>query len=241
MRVRTSLTPEPPATCPGGRTERALLDVCPPHTVRCVPDHGGACGVVTESRAASHSAPLTGERGSRGSDPEAAKAAGPAALPHHAGAGKQLCRAGGRRLHRAVRWMLQSWGGGGGGLCRPSPPSFSLPPPGVPRAQQPGALPQRLPQRAVVGIRYGPAPWWRHRTLWHCWSCSGALLCASPGLCTCQSCCGGEDGGGEPGPRATAPRPAAARGSVGFSRTPPRSLHPNSGESERGAAPEAAD
>lgn len=35
------------------------------------------------------------------------------------------------------------------------PPPFPLPPPGVPRAQQPGALPQRLPQRPVVGIRYG--------------------------------------------------------------------------------------
>lgn len=122
--MRASLTPEAPATCPGGRTERALLDVCPPHTVRCVPDHGGACGVVTESRAASHSAPLTGERGSRGSDPEAAKAAGPAALPHHAGAGKQLCRAGGRRLHRAVRWMLQSWGGGRGSLQTLTPLLF---------------------------------------------------------------------------------------------------------------------
>lgn len=33
MRVRASLTPEPPATCPGGRTERALLaPMCAPHT-----------------------------------------------------------------------------------------------------------------------------------------------------------------------------------------------------------------
>ena len=170
----------------------ARSGACPPSPVRCEPDHGGARGIVMEFRAVSRSVPLTGERGSRGPDPEAAQAAGPAALPHHAGAGKQLCRAGGRRVRRAGCCRA---GGGEGGLCRPSPPSFSLPPPGVPRAQQPGALPQRLPQRAVVGIRYGPAPRQR-RTLRHCWSCSGAQLCASPGLCTCQSCCGGGRTGG---------------------------------------------
>lgn len=88
----------------------------------------------------------SGQRGPRGPDPQAAEATGPAALPHHPGAGKSVCGWGGvswvpgRSLRGAV-WLR-------GTLTHLLSPS-----PGLPWAHQPGALPQHLSQRAVAGIR----------------------------------------------------------------------------------------
>lgn len=94
----------------------------------------------------SRGASPSGQRGPGGPDPQAAEATGPAALPHHPGAGKSVCSWGGvawvpgRSLRGAV-WLR--------GALTP----LLSPSPGLPWAHQPGALPQHLSQRAVAGIR----------------------------------------------------------------------------------------